>query len=78
MEHIISKLLQDFERGRRLELDAIAYSCLELARRRGLDLPVGRTLADLAAFIAKAATPSGEHSAHIGQQRSQTYELDGP
>ena len=37
-------MLQDFEKGRRLELDAITASVLELADRRGVPAPHLRTV----------------------------------
>jgi 2-dehydropantoate 2-reductase len=48
-----TSMLQDFEAGRPLELEAIGYACLELAATAGVAMPTSRQLCDLAAIRAE-------------------------
>jgi 2-dehydropantoate 2-reductase len=48
-----TSMLQDFEAGRPLELEAIGYACLELAKAAGVPMPTARLLCDLAAVRAE-------------------------
>lgn len=45
-----TSMLQDYEKGRPLELGAIADAVIELAALKGIDLPATRTIASLARF----------------------------
>ena len=47
-----TSMLQDYRAGRRLELDAIAGSVLELAGKIGLQMPITRVIVDLCAHRA--------------------------
>lgn len=47
-------MLQDFNAGRKLELKAIAWKCLQLAEKYGVEMPVTRTIANLARFSESA------------------------
>ncbi|MGO3740276.1 MAG: ketopantoate reductase family protein [Marinomonas foliarum] len=53
MGAVKTSMLQDFEAGQPLELDAIGYSVLELAKKVEIPMPVTQHLLDLTAFIAK-------------------------
>lgn len=53
-----TSMLEDYRKGRPIELDAIAYAVFELAEAIGLDMPVARSIADLARF--RAARPFQE------------------
>jgi 2-dehydropantoate 2-reductase len=43
-------MLEDYRKGRPLELSAIADAVFELAARVGMDLPVSRAVVDMARF----------------------------
>lgn len=51
---IRTSMLQDFDVGRKLELEAIAWKCLHLAQGSGVEMPVTRTIANLARFSEAA------------------------
>jgi len=53
-----SSMLQDIERGRRTEIDAITGELLEVASRAGLDLPFLRTMDALVRGLERARLPA--------------------
>jgi 2-dehydropantoate 2-reductase len=53
-----TSMLQDYRAGRRLELDAIAGSVLELAQKIGLQMPVTKTIVELCAHRAESRIDS--------------------
>jgi len=52
-----TSMLEDYRKGRPLELSSIADAVFELAESIGLDLPVTRAVVDLARFQALGALP---------------------
>jgi 2-dehydropantoate 2-reductase len=55
-----TSMLQDYRAGRRLELDAIAFSVLELAEKIGLQMPITKTIVDLCAHRAESRIDLGK------------------
>ena len=47
---VCPSMLQDFNAGRKLELEAIAWKCLQLGQEKNVGMPVTRTIANLARF----------------------------
>jgi len=56
MGAVKTSMLQDYEQGRSLELDAIGHSVLELAGRVGLNMPTTRHILSMAEFLAANRT----------------------
>lgn len=54
-----SSMLQDIQRGRRSEIDAISGEVARRARDNGLEAPVNRTLAALVQGIEKTTRTGG-------------------
>jgi len=55
-----SSMLQDLDRGRKTEIDALTGALLEAAERRGVDAPVNRTLHRLVRMLERRARPETE------------------
>ena len=66
-----TSMLEDYLKGRPLELSSIADAVFELAQAIGLDLPVTRAVVDLARFKATAAC----HGAKPSLQRAEAAML---
>jgi 2-dehydropantoate 2-reductase len=55
-----TSMLQDYRAGRPLELDAIGYSVLELAKKIGRDMPIATLIVNLCAHRAARRDPLGK------------------